>query len=80
MGSRSSSLNSRASCRVGGRCICLANGGVWMVMMATCCWWMGQGLGEVWVPLFSKVMGPGVGGLGGSMGTGWGSSSSLKGE
>ena len=23
---------------------------------------MGQGFGEVWVPLFSKAMGPGVGG------------------
>ena len=79
-GFRSSSLSSRASCKVGGCWICLANGGVWMVMIATCCWCMGQGLGEVWVPLFSKAMGPGVGGLGGSMGTGWGSSSSLKGE
>ena len=29
---------------------------------------------------FSKAIGPGVGGLGGNMGTGWGSSSSLKGE
>ena len=45
-----------------------------MVMMATCCWCMGQGLGEVWGPLFSKAMGPGVGGQGGSMGTGCGSS------
>ena len=79
-GFRSNSLSSRASCRVGGCCICLANGGVWMVIMATCCWWMGQGLGEVWVPLFSRAMGPGVGGRGGSIGTGWGSSSSLKGE
>ena len=51
-----------------------------MVMMATCCWCMGQGLGEVWVPLFSSAMGPGVGGRGGNMGIGWGSSSSLKGE
>ena len=50
-----------------------------MVVMATCCRWMGHGLGEVWVPLFSKAIGPGVGGRG-SMGTGWGSSSSLKGE
>ena len=41
---------------------------------------MGQGLGEVWVPLFSSAIGPGVGGLGGNMGTGWGSSSSLKGK
>ena len=41
---------------------------------------MGQGFGEVWVPLFSKAMGPGVGGRGGSIGTGSGSSSSLKGE
>ena len=41
---------------------------------------MGQGLGEVWVPLFSRAMGPGVGGRGGSIGTGCGSSSSLKGE
>ena len=46
-GLRSSSLSSRASCRVGGCCICLANGGMWMVMMATCCWCMGQGFGEV---------------------------------
>ena len=51
-----------------------------MVIMATCCWWIGHGLGEVWVPLFSKAMGLGVGGLGGNMSTGWGSSSSLKGE
>ena len=51
-----------------------------MVIMATCCWCMGQGFGEVWIPLFSKAIGPGVGGLGGSMGTGCGSSSSLKGE
>ena len=51
-----------------------------MVMMATCCWWIGHGFGEVWVPLFSRAIGPGVGGLGGIMGTGCGSSSSLKGE
>ena len=37
LGVRSSSLSSRASCRVGGCWICLANGGVWMVNMATCC-------------------------------------------
>ena len=79
-GFQSSSLSSRASCRVGGCWICRANGGGCMVMMATCCWCMGHGLGEVWVPLFSRVMGPGVGGRGGSMGTGSGSSSSLKGE
>ena len=35
-----------------------------MVMIATCCWCMGHGFGEVWVPLFSRTMGPGVGGLG----------------
>ena len=51
-----------------------------MVGIATCCWCMGQGFGEVCVPLFSRAMGPGVGGLGGIMGTGCGSSSSLKGE
>ena len=32
------------------------------------------------MPLFSRAIGPGVGGLGGSIGTGCGSSSSLKGE
>ena len=32
------------------------------------------------MPLFSRAIGPGVGGLGGSIGTGWGSSSSWKGE
>ena len=32
------------------------------------------------MPRFSRAMGPGVGGLGGIMGTGCGSSSSLKGE
>ena len=80
-GFRSSSLSSRASCRIGGFWICLANGGMCVVMMATCCWWcIGHGLGEVWVPLFSNVMGPGVGDLGGNKGTGCGSSSSLKGE
>ena len=41
---------------------------------------MGQGFGEVWVSLFSKAMGPGVDGLGGSIVMGCGSSSSLKGE
>ena len=51
-----------------------------MVSMVTYCWWIGQGLGEVWVPLFSRATGPGVGGLGGIIGTGCGSSSSLKGE
>ena len=80
LGLRSNSLSSRASCNVGGGLICLANGGGCMVSMVTYCWWMGQGLGEVWVPLFSKAMGPGVGGLGGSIGIGCGSSSSLKGE
>ena len=79
-GSRNSSLSSRASWRVGGFWICLANGGMCVVMIAMCCWWMGHGLGEVWVPLVSRVTGPGVGGQGGSLGTSWGSSSSLKGE
>ena len=51
-----------------------------MVSIVTYCWWVGQGLGEVCVPLFSRAIGPGVGGLGGSTGTGCGSSSSLKGE
>ena len=69
-GSRSSSLSSRASCRVGGGWICLANGGVGIVSMVIYCWWMGHGFGEVWVPLVSRAMGPGVGGLGGSIGTG----------
>ena len=80
LGSRSSSLSSRASCRVGGGWICLANGGVEMVSMVMYCWWIGQGLGEVCVPLFSRAIGLGVGGLGVSIGTGCGSSSSLKGE
>ena len=80
LGSCSSSLSSRASCRVGGFWICLANGGMCVVMIATYCWWTGHGLGEVWVPLFSSTMGPGIGGHGGSIGTGYGSSSSLNGE
>ena len=79
-GSHSSSLSSRASCRVGAFWICLVNGGMCVVMIATCCWWTGHGLGEVWVSLFTRAIGPGVGGRGGSMGTGCGSSSSLKGE
>ena len=58
----------------------MANGGVGIVSMVTYCWWIGQGLGEVWVLLFSKATGPGVGGRRGSIGTGCGSSSSLKGE
>ena len=41
---------------------------------------MGHGLGEVCVPLLSRMMGPGVGGRWGNMGMGCGSSSSLKGE
>ena len=41
-----------------------------MVVMATYCWYTGQGFGEVWVPLFSNAIGPGVGGLGGNMGIG----------
>ena len=32
------------------------------------------------MPLSSRAIGLGVGGLGGSIGIGWGSSSSLKGE
>ena len=79
-GFHSCSLSSRASCRVGGFWICLANGGMCVVMMATCCWCMGHGFGEVCVPLLSSAMGPGVGGRGGNMGTGCGFSSSLKGE
>ena len=51
-----------------------------MVSMVTYCWWMGQGLGEVCMPLSSKAIGPGVGGRGVNIGTGCGSSSSLKGE
>ena len=40
---------------------------------------MGQGFGEVCVSLFTSAIGPGVGGCGGIIGTGCGSSS-LKGE
>ena len=69
-GLHNSSLSSRASCKVGGCWICLANGGMSVVMIATCCWWIGHGFGEVWVSLFTRAMGPGVGGRGGSMGTG----------
>ena len=76
----SSSLSSRASCRVGGFWICLVNGGICVVMIATCCWWIGHGFGEVWVPLFLRAISPGVGGRGYSIGMGCGSSSSLKGE
>ena len=54
-------------------------GGVWVVIIATC-WWIGHGLGDVWVSLFLRVTGPGVGGHGGRMGTGCGLSSSLNGE